>query len=761
MKMKRRSFAGTVLAFGLILATGCSAYGSPMGHAASPASSAVRNTAAPAPSAVRSTAAAAVSAQGMERVAASRNLALDFNSQTGEIAVTDLRSGEVWTSNPQDLKEDKIAKGTKKMDLRSQLLLEYVDLQSKPFLLNNYTGSIKNKKFEWSKIDGGIEITFTFPKADMTIPVQYTISDDSFSAKILTDRITQGAKYKLVNISLLPFFGAGNLKDDGYLFVPDGSGALIRFNNNKQINKGYNDRVYGADQALTVTQQTAVKEDIKLPVFGIKKNDHAFLAVIHQGAYQAGITADVSRKNNQYNTVYSYLNGMESESNLILEGTANEKQVVRSSEPLFGTIPYEVKYFFLSGDQASYAGMAVRYREYLTEEQGAGAEALGKQDQIPLLMTFLGGIKKRETLFGIPYSTVKALTSYKDLRKAAGVLKEKGLNNLLIKYEGWQAGGLRGKVTTSVKAESNLGGQKQFRKLANELKDEGVAFYPAVDPVHYYKGGNGFHKFWDVAKGISRGPALQYAFRLSDGTKNPKISPWYLLKPESVARALEKFAGSANRYGLSGVAYQGMGSTMYSDFRKRSLSKNQVGSLWQDGLKKASEGNFSMMFEHAAAYTFPFADRLTDVPLYASDFDVEDETVPFYSIVVSGLIPAFSEPVNLSSDPDHYMLKLIETGTYPSYRFIARDGDVLKGTVLDSLYSGNFDSWLDDVTKQYNTLNDAMREIMGRAIIGHEQLGPGVYRTTFEGGKSAIVNYTDEAVTVGAERVEADSYLVQ
>ena len=45
----------------------------------------------------------------------------------------------------------------------------------------------------------------------------------------------QGAKhtYPLHTIALLPYFGAAHRDKNGYIFMPDGSGALIRFGSPK------------------------------------------------------------------------------------------------------------------------------------------------------------------------------------------------------------------------------------------------------------------------------------------------------------------------------------------------------------------------------------------------------------------------------------------------------------------------------------------------------------------------------------------------
>ena len=46
-------------------------------------------------------------------------------------------------------------------------------------------------------------------------------------------------------------------------------------------------------------------------------------------------------------------------------------------------------------------------------------------------------------------------------------------------------------------------------------------------------------------------------------------------------------------------------------------------------------------------------------------------------------------------------------------------------------------------------------------MIKHEKLDDDVYRTTYENGLSVIVNYRNEAVTVGGETIEAEHYKVK
>ena len=51
--------------------------------------------------------------------------------------------------------------------------------------------------------------------------------------------------YPISAIQILPFFGAANLDQTGYIFIPDGSGALIDLNNGKEHYQPFSARVYG------------------------------------------------------------------------------------------------------------------------------------------------------------------------------------------------------------------------------------------------------------------------------------------------------------------------------------------------------------------------------------------------------------------------------------------------------------------------------------------------------------------------------------
>ena len=75
------------------------------------------------------------------------------------------------------------------------------------------------------------------------------------------------------NISILPFFFTGKKGEDGYLFVPDGCGMLVRFTDNFSLYRNVTKPVYGRDYATNIPSSQLIEENYLLPVYGVKNED--------------------------------------------------------------------------------------------------------------------------------------------------------------------------------------------------------------------------------------------------------------------------------------------------------------------------------------------------------------------------------------------------------------------------------------------------------------------------------------------------------
>ena len=77
--------------------------------------------------------------------------------------------------------------------------------------------------------------------------LEYKLDGENLIAFIDPKKVEYNTEnYSLVDIDLLEFFGAAGSEEEGYLFVPDGSGALIYLNSGKK-DSAYIASVYGRD----------------------------------------------------------------------------------------------------------------------------------------------------------------------------------------------------------------------------------------------------------------------------------------------------------------------------------------------------------------------------------------------------------------------------------------------------------------------------------------------------------------------------------
>ena len=119
------------------------------------------------------------------------------------------------------------------------------------------------------------------------ISLYVELTDSGLKVTVPSDKISYDDKqYYLGSFQLLKYFGAGKSENGGYLFVPDGSGALISYNADASKTLLHTtSTVYGMDYSLSFDYgMNSLSQQIHFPVYGNKENNKAFLAVIEDGS---------------------------------------------------------------------------------------------------------------------------------------------------------------------------------------------------------------------------------------------------------------------------------------------------------------------------------------------------------------------------------------------------------------------------------------------------------------------------------------------
>ena len=686
-----------------------------------------------------------------ELVAQNDAFRLYFDPGTTQIRVEDKLRGTQFLSNPENAADDPVAFGQNKSLVRSLLDVTYVDDQSASYTVNSFMGSTKEGTYRYEYADNGVYITFQFEKQEFEIPCFFGITDNAFVAQILGEQIVQHGTLRISNVSLLPFFGAGTREEEGYLVVPDGSGALIRFNNQKQTYQGYNQSVYGRNLAQNIQNYTLVTQNAMMPVFGISKEAGSMLAVITNGASMSAIRANVSGKIAAVNHVYPVVSFIQSESNTLLSGSDNEEVSVMLSGQT-KDFTYEVSYFLLDKN-AGYVEMADRYRRYLSEQGGMTAGESCDQNTIGL--DFIGGVKTQKTFLGVPYQAVEPLTTFADMQRIAMEIRQSIESGVLVVMEDTLKGGSRSKMPTSISYASSLGGKSGYQKMASALEDAGIPFYPLYDTATLKVSGKGYSSL-DTARNVSRSASRQYDYLLSSGVRETDRYAVYLLTPEAGAEVTGKLVADAQKKGVTALGITGITNKMYGDYRKDPISQLETELAWISALENAAAQTDSLLLDAAFAYGFPYADVISNVPLYSSQFDVEDETIPFYQLVMSGTAELYGTPMNDNGNLREAFLRCVEYGVSPSFRLMAAQTSALQDTDYQHYFSTAYSDWKDEILSMSAELKDAS---LGARLVDHEKLGEGLYASTFADGSVIYVNYGSKTARVGKIQIPAMDFV--
>jgi len=568
---------------------------------------------------------------------------------------------------------------------------------------------------------------------------------------------------RLHSISILPYFGAAGRDQQGYIFVPDGSGALIYLNNGKTSERPYSRAVYDTDNSLSlVEEQMRYRQPVVLPVFGMNQGEKGFFAVIEEGAAVARIRSEVAGRIHSYNTVYPEFVVMPKGETIIKvadesEGREYDMLAVPQSRLLDGEL--RVRYSFLYGDDAGYVGMAHHYQGYLQVRHGL--QRRKPEKELPFYLELVGGLQKRMPVYGVPRDVVLPLTTFEQAGRIIAGLQEAGVKNIKLRYSGWMRGGLDHDYPTRVKWAPEVGWEKDFHVLQDVLAQSAGEFFPETAFLNVNKNSwfDGYFPRLYSARHLDRTPARVFSYdRASYQRKRDEYR--YVLSPGRLPGLVSRFSRDYGRLGVEGLALRHLGNQLNSDFREnpeRLIDRGQALQIHRAQLQFLA-GKFRLMVDGGFAYTLPYVEHVLNIPLTSSEYMIFDENVPFYPLVLHGFVNYAGEPVNLAQNYRRNLLKIIETGAAPYFKWSYAEPQAVKQTRYDYLYALCYQDWFSEAVEFYAHAGAVLAQVQGQRITGHRQVEKDVYQTTYENGIKITVNYNKVPVQIGGITIEGESY---
>ncbi|MCR4586937.1 MAG: hypothetical protein K5682_00890 [Lachnospiraceae bacterium] len=585
--------------------------------------------------------------------------------------------------------------------------------------------------------DNGFSAELYWTKYQFGLTLEVSITNDGVVANIPDASIHEdGTNYYIGTIALYPYMGNSYLDEkEGYIFVPDGNGALIYLDDKEgRFKSGFSGMIYGGDIGLDESDVTTLlmdryntisdAEKVIAPVFGIAHTDDqlAFLGIVEDGEARAtiecipnGVSVDYNRAFAKFILRKTYT---QPTSNNSTAGSLHIFEAERSHSDL------RVRYMFLSGDDADYSGMASAYRTYLQKEGHLQQADTSYNTRID----FLG--EERES-FVLGTSSV-VMTDTDAIREIYEDLKSEEVTDILSVYKGWQKGGLYSLPIDSFKVSSGIGGAGALLDLMSDCKDQGIDLYLYNNALLINPDEK--NATFNVVKKINKR-------RYEMETYMDVYETLLYLTPQRSEELLNRYIKASSKKGVSNLALAGVSQNLFSyTYREDTYSRFDTQDTYS-GLVSEAAGSTELILEQPFAYLWEDTKAFLDMPLYTSSYIFEDESIPFLSLVLKGSLPIYAEYVNFEANKQEFFLKMVESGSYPSFYITKESSAELIYTNSCDIYSSEYSSYKETIAQYNRELSELSHITDGAVIEQHEILEKDLVKVTYSNGTKIYINY--------------------
>ena len=665
--------------------------------------------------------------------------ALTIDGETMALTMLDKASGKLYASgaDPDSVSGNAAWKGF----LSSSFSIDYVSGTSTSAQRADVcTGEAQ---LAMEKLENGADFTVDFPSLGQKMKVEIRLEADGLSILVPGDAIQEYGETQLCGLYLLPCFGAARLNEQaGYMLIPEAAGAIIAFSDGKGMgNTPYIKRIYGANVGVdrsTSSRLNRPAEEITLPIYGMAYSEEgaAFLAVAEMGEEAAEMLAYPGGVITEYNWAAVHFILRES---YIRQTTRTMGLPARETNAYCRDM--KVRFYFLQGEEASYAGMARKYRQVL-EAQNALQNA---DTSYRPRLDFLGA----ETEKFLLWDQLVPMTTVNQAREILQDALSRGLTPPLINYRGWQSGGLsKNYGSGAVGLEGRLGSMKDLAALRNETQAAGGAFFLETDPV-LANPGHMYNMRLDIVRSIGQ--------TVAEIPTGKELYPsMYYLTPRRTAEILADYQ-KTHQADFSGITLATLSNTLFSYYSAgRNYTRGEALESAREAMGRL--GDMKLALKNPLAAYYPYMAAYLDLPLNCTSYSFITAEVPFLPLVLSGHVPCFGNYNNFDSNQQRQLLKLIEYGANPSFLITAEEVQKLMNTNSSDVFTAQWDVMADTVLKTDEEIRALRAQIGDRVMTDHTLLSPGVAQVRYGDDVFLLVNYGDQPCTVNGTQVEPLSY---
>jgi len=400
------------------------------------------------------------------------------------------------------------------------------------------------------------------------------------------------------------------------------------------------------------------------------------------------------------------------------------------------------------------ADMAKVYRDYLTNTCGVKPGVTAPR----LTVELIGETSKKASFLGFVVDQPVVATSFEDASSILQRLQGSGVDDLDCMLYYFTGKGADSSVPTSLKFSKNVGNKSQLQALREQAGDHTRLYYQA-EFVHISRSSFGWWSWNSAATSVLRTKMSQYRFQQSTNTTDYTVRLSYFLMPVRLKKAVDTFARRLELHENEGVLLSSMGSTVYSDYGKRTPSgRENTAGIFRGALDAVGEKTANVAVDGANAYVLGHSGKISNVPVSSSNQECLSRSVPFYSMALHGLTDMSGSPLNGAGNSRQALLEFL-TGVAPTYRMTGESSYVLQNTRLDFVYNTYCEDWLEQAAatyKQFAAVHNALKECRIVDYVQQEDL----HVATYDNGTSIAVNLAEKDISWNGETVPAGGYAV-
>ncbi|MCA9946109.1 MAG: hypothetical protein KC449_21645, partial [Anaerolineales bacterium] len=656
--------------------------------------------------------------------------------------VVDRRSGYIWHSNLDEKGEDDRLNKTWTAFAQSGISIDYLDRKATD---NRASLTNSENSIDFQPVEQGFAATVTFLEPSISLDLIVTLESTGVRVEVPSDAIKEeNPEFKLGLLYVYPFLGA--TREDtmpGYMFIPDGSGTLVRFAAETKAQNMFYGRYYGTDLGMisTLPYDPLVNRPFKLsiPVIGMvhQEKQNAFIEVIEKGASYGQIHAHPAGVITNFNFIYNAFIYNQS----YFQATNRSGAGVTTLQPTTNKFDVAIHYRFLTGEASDYVGMAQSYQQYLIDKEMLHAVNDPESD-IGIRLEFLGG-EKEKVLFwyrAIPMTTVAQMQT---------ILANLAVQNPDVVYYGWQPKGASSMPPRSLRLERQLGDLDQFSEFIEAVTAVGGHVYLYLDPQAALWGEKGYSLRRDLAMSITRENLLGYnRFHVN-----------YFLNLEAMTDRYTRLSSDLSSELAAGWALDGISNTIFSDFRENHLLNREEAIQAYQAL--LTDNSVATAFYMPNDYLFGQMQAYNDIPLSDSGYLYTTDTVPFLQIVLAGYVPYYGPALNFSSNLQADLLRHADFGVYPAYFLTEEATGKILNTYSNWIYTSSYAQWGQEIEETYQWLNNLLKPVKGAQIVARQALAEEVVAVTYSNGQQIVVNYGRSPFTLDGTTIPGQDAIIR